>query len=250
MVFYSILRMVVHLFYGMFVCACILPFLSPSTRQARIRRWSAGLVKICGIKIVVRSDIGSGAGGGNADGQSQALIVSNHVSWLDIFVINSLQPCRFVAKSDIRRWPLIGWLCARTGTIFIARGKPADVRMIFQNMVASIRAGDRIAVFPEGTTAAQGELLPFHANLFEAAIDAGVPVQPYAVRYRDRTGRLDPAVNFIGDMTIAESILSILRARGLTAELIVLAQIPVAGLHRRAVAAATREAIGSALGKP
>lgn len=245
--------MVAHLFYGMFVCACILPFLKPATRQARIRRWSAGLVGICGIKIVVRSDVGSDAGGAGdviAGAQSQALIVSNHVSWLDIFVINSLQPCRFVAKSDIRRWPLIGWLCARTGTIFIARGKPADVRLIFQNMVASIRAGDRIAVFPEGTTAAQGELLPFHANLFEAAIDAGVPVQPYAVRYRDRDGRLDPAVNFIGDMTIAESILSILRARGLTAELIVLAQIPVAGLHRRVVAAATREAIGNALGKP
>lgn len=246
MIFYSICRMVLHLFYGLFVCACFLPFLKPAARQERIRRWSAGLVGICGIKIVVRSD------GGDADGagrQSQALMVSNHVSWLDIFVINALQPCRFVAKSDIRGWPLIGWLCARTGTIFIARGKPADVRLIFQNMVASIRAGDRIAVFPEGTTAAQGELLPFHANLFEAAIDAGVPVQPYAVRYLDRNGRLDPAVNFIGDTSIAESILSILRARGLTAELIVLPQIPVAGLHRRAVAAATREAIGSALGR-
>lgn len=239
--------MVAHLFYGMFVCACIMPFLSPSTRQARIRRWSAGLVKICGIKIVVRSDIGSGAGGGNADRQSQALIVSNHVSWLDIFVINSLQPCRFVAKSDIRRWPLIGWLCARTGTIFIARGKPADVRLIFQNMVASITAGDRIAVFPEGTTAAQGELLPFHANLFEAAIDAGVPVQPYAVRYVDREGLLNPAVNFIGDTSIAQSILSILKARGLTAELMVLPQIASEGVRRRELAVVTREAISAAL---
>ncbi len=102
------------------------------------------------------------------------------------------QPCRFVAKSDIRDWPLIGWLCDKAGTVFIARGKQRDVRRIYQGLVTSIRAGERIAFFPEGTTVGQGTLLPFHANLFEAAIDA-VPVQPYALRYVDQDGRLHGA---------------------------------------------------------
>ena len=180
-------------------------------------------------------------------------MVANHISWLDIFVINSLEPCRFVAKSDIRGWPLVGWLCAKTGTIFISRGKPRDVRAIYQGLVASIKEGDRIAFFPEGTTAAQGGLLPFHPNLFEAAIDAGVPVQPYALRYLDDAGELHPAADFIGETTIVESILAILKARGsrrITAELTVLAPLAStgAGVHRRELAVATREAISRALG--
>ena len=181
----------------------------------------------------------------------QALMVANHISWLDIFVINSLEPCRFVAKSDIRGWPLVGWLCAKTGTIFISRGRPRDVRAIYQGLVESIKAGDRIAFFPEGTTAAQGTLLPFHPNLFEAAIDAGVPVQPYALRYLNDAGGLHPAANFIGDTTIVESILAILKTRGtrpLTAELTVLAPLASAGTHRRDLSAAVRAEIERALG--
>jgi 1-acyl-sn-glycerol-3-phosphate acyltransferase len=244
MLIYSVVRMFVHLFAGMATCAFIFPFVDRPARQARIRRWSIRLVQICGLKIVIRN------GDGSAPGAilQPALMVANHISWLDIFVINALQPCRFVAKSDIRNWPLIGWLCARTGTIFIARGRPRDVRAIYQGLVASIKAGDRIAFFPEGTTAAQGGLLPFHANLFEAAIDAGVPVQPYALRYLDAAGALHPAADFIGDMTIVESILAILTARGMTAELTVLAPMASAGAHRRELGVAAHDAIARALG--
>ena len=179
-----------------------------------------------------------------------ALLVANHISWLDIFVINSMTPHRFVAKSDIRNWPLIGWLCARTGTIFIARGRLRDVRRIFEDLVASIRGNEHVAFFPEGTTAGQGALLPFHANLFEAALDAKAAILPCALRYLDAGGELHPAVDFVGDMSFAESLLAILRGSDITAYLKVLPLIDTAGAHRRELADASRAVIAAALGIP
>jgi 1-acyl-sn-glycerol-3-phosphate acyltransferase len=241
MLVFRVLRMVVHLFVGMAICAFIFPLIGPARREGHIRRWSHQLLGICGIKLVVRALPGTPA-------PPRALIVANHISWLDIFVVNSMQPCRFVAKSDIRSWPFIGWLCAKTGTIFISRGKASDVRRIFKGIVESIAAGDRVAFFPEGTTAAQGKLLPFHANLFEAALDAKVPVQPYALRYLDAQGNYHSAADFIGDTTIVESILAVLQAGAITAELTQLPSIPTEGAHRRELAVAARKVVADGLG--
>jgi 1-acyl-sn-glycerol-3-phosphate acyltransferase len=178
---------------------------------------------------------------------SPALIICNHISWLDIFVINSVHACRFVAKSDIRDWPLIGWLCDKSGTIFIARGKQRDVRRIYAGLVRSIHDGERVAFFPEGTTAPQGTVLPFHANLFEAAIEAQVPVQAYAIRYRDAAGNYHPAADFIGEMSFAESVLMILRHPAMHAELIRLPAVSSTGAHRRELAVTMRAKIAQAL---
>lgn len=236
-----ILRMVVHLFVGMAICAFIFPWIGPARREGHIRRWSHQLLGICGIRLVLRQL-------SDAAAPARSLIVANHVSWLDIFVVNAMQPCRFVAKSDIRSWPFIGWLCAKTGTIFISRGKASDVRRIFKGLVESIEAGDRVAFFPEGTTAAQGNLLPFHANLFEAALDAKVPVQPYALRYLDAQGNYHAAADFIGDTTIVESILAILKAGAITAELTQLPWIATEGAHRRELAVTARKVVADGLG--
>src|SRR5450830_1819000 len=241
MIAFRILRLVVHLFVGMAICAFLFPWTNAAGRENHIRRWSRQLLGICGIQVVLRQPAGTSL-------PKHALFVSNHISWLDIFVINSIQPCRFVAKSDIRSWPFIGWLCAKTGTIFISRGKASDVRRIFKGLVESIEAGDRVAFFPEGTTAAQGKLLPFHANLFEAALDAKVPVQPYALRYLDAQGNYHPAADFIGDTTIVESILGILKARSMTAELRQLPSIATEGAHRRELAVAARKVVADGLG--
>ncbi|MBP0598391.1 1-acyl-sn-glycerol-3-phosphate acyltransferase [Herbaspirillum sp. LeCh32-8] len=235
---FRLLRLIAHLFKGMAVCAFLFPFASPKGQEAHIRRWSRKLLRICGIAIRIDSP----------QPIPRSLLVANHISWLDIFVVNSLQPCRFVAKSDIRGWPLIGWLCAKTGTIFISRGKASDVRRIFKGLVESIERGEHVAFFPEGTTAPQGTLLPFHANLFEAAIDARAPVQPYALRYVGRDGRLHEAANFIGDMSIVESILAILKADGMTAELKQLPVISTEGAHRRDLARISRAVIAGGLG--
>jgi 1-acyl-sn-glycerol-3-phosphate acyltransferase len=243
MIFFRLLRVTAHLIVALWVCIVIFPFADAGGRLRRIRQWSAQLLAICRVQVEIDYCGGSTAG-------ARALLVANHVSWLDIFVINSMCPHRFVAKSDIRDWPLIGWLCARVGTVFIARGSLRDVRRIFEDLVASIRDDEHIAFFPEGTTAAQGTLLPFHANLFEAAIDAHVAIQPCALRYLTPEGNLHPAADFIGDMTFAESVLAILRGANMTAHLIVLPLVQTDNAHRRELAAQARVAIAKALGYP
>lgn len=237
-----LLRVLLHLLHGLATCAFVFPLAGAAGRRARVRRWSIRLLALCGVEMQLRHV-------GGAQPAPRALMVANHVSWLDIFVINSLQPTRFVAKSDIRDWPLIGWLCEKTGTIFISRGKLREVRRIYQGLVASLHDGEHVAFFPEGTTAAQGELLPFHANLFEAAIEAGVPVQPYALRYVDRAGRLHPAADFVGETTFLQSVLAVLGAGGMRAELYVLPPLSTGeASHRRELAEAARRAIAAALG--
>lgn len=238
---FRLLRVVQHLFLGLAICALVFPFIGAAGRSAHIKRWSHRLLALCRVEVHI-----SDAGIAEA---RRALIVSNHVSWLDIFVINTLHPCRFVAKADIRNWPLIGWLCEKTGTIFISRGKLRDMRRIFQGIVAGLQAGEHVAFFPESTTAAQGALLPFHANLFEAAIEAEVPVQPFALRYTDSSGKLHPAVDFVGGMTFVQSMLAILKSGKITAQLLVLPAIPTEkASHRRELADAAYASIAQALG--
>jgi 1-acyl-sn-glycerol-3-phosphate acyltransferase len=231
-------RVILHLLAGLWTCWLVFPRLDQGGRNARIQRWSARLLALCGVSLET-------VGSPHVD--HGALVVANHVSWLDIFVINAAAPCRFVAKSDIRDWPLIGRLVAAAGTVFIARGRQRDVRRIYEGLVSSIQAGDRVAFFPEGTTEAQGGLLPFHANLFEAAIEARAQVWPYALRYETASGELHPAVDFVGDMTFAGSMIAILRAGGIKASLIALPAIDTTGAHRRDLASAARLSIAQAL---
>jgi 1-acyl-sn-glycerol-3-phosphate acyltransferase len=236
-----LLRLCLHLFQGLLTCALIFPWIDMTRRAQHIQRWSAQLVAICGVKVEARMPAG-------LQPAQRALIVANHVSWLDIFIINTVQPCRFVAKSDIRDWPLIGWLCDKAGTIFIARGRVRDVRRIFEHLVAALHDGEHVAFFPEGAVAPPGALLPFHANLFEAAIDAGVPVQPYSLQYVDADGRLHPAADFSGNIDFVKSALMIAGARNMTAQLTLLPAISTEGAHRRDLANAARQSIASALG--
>ncbi len=237
---FSLLRLAVHLGVGLVKCGLLFPFLDHVGKERRIQKWSAQLIAICGVTLQVNNVA-------KTEPASPALIICNHISWLDIFVINSVHACRFVAKSDIRDWPLIGWLCDKSGTIFIARGKQRDVRRIYAGLVQSIHNGERVAFFPEGTTAPQGTVLPFHANLFEAAIEAQVPVQAYAIRYRDAAGNYHPAADFIGEMSFMESVLMIMRHPAMHAELIRLPAVSSAGAHRRELAVTMQAKIAQAL---
>jgi 1-acyl-sn-glycerol-3-phosphate acyltransferase len=231
-------RVFLHLLVGLATCALVFPWIGAGRRQARVRRWSRRLLAICGVGLEPQGEA-----------LAHALVVANHVSWLDIFVINSLHPCRFVAKSEIRDWPVLGWLVAQAGTVFIARGSRRDLRHTFKGIVASLHEGERVAFFPEGTTAAQGSLLPFHANLFEAAIDAKVMVQPYAIEYLDADGAHHLTVDFTGDISFAASMMAILSGQPVRARLSCLAPFDASGAHRRELAAAAQQAIGTALAR-
>lgn len=235
-------RLILHLLQGLLTCALVFPWAGAALRERLVRRWSARLLRICRVEL----ERGQGADG-EQTALGHALIVSNHISWLDIFVINSLHPCRFVAKAEIRAWPVLGWLVAQAGTVFIARGNRRDLRHIFKGLVDALAQHQRVAFFPEGTTASQGSLLPFHANLFEAAIDAEVPVQPVALAYLDSAGGWHPAVDYTGDTTFVDSIFRILKGEPVRARLACLAPIETQGAHRRELAKAAHDAIGAAL---
>jgi 1-acyl-sn-glycerol-3-phosphate acyltransferase len=235
-------RLVLHLLQGLLTCALVFPWAGAPQRERLVRRWSVRLLRIC------RVEVERGEPAGQHMALQHALIVSNHISWLDIFVINSVHPCRFVAKAEIRAWPVLGWLVAQAGTVFIARGNRRDLRHIFKGLVEALAQHQRVAFFPEGTTASQGSLLPFHANLFEAAIDARVPVQPVALSYLDGSGGWHPAVDYTGETTFVDSILRILGGEPVRARLACLAPIETVGAHRRELARAAHDAIGVALG--
>ncbi|MFL6675636.1 MAG: lysophospholipid acyltransferase family protein [Massilia sp.] len=235
---WRLLRVILHLCAGLATCALVFPWAGGRLRERLTRSWSRRLLRICRVKV-------EQAPGAAALGH--ALIVANHVSWLDIFVINSLHPCHFVAKAEIRRWPVLGWLAAGAGTVFIARGSRRDLRHIFKGLVAVLKQGQRVAFFPEGTTAQQGSVLPFHANLFEAAIDAKALVQPYALAYLDARGAHHRSVDYVGETTFVDSLLMILGGPPVRARLACLAPIDAAGAHRRELAQAAQDAVARAL---
>ncbi|MES2318557.1 MAG: lysophospholipid acyltransferase family protein [Pseudomonadota bacterium] len=235
---FRLVRIFLHVAGGLAACALVFPWAGPARRDGITRRWSRELLGMCGVSV-------EQAGAGQA--LAHAMIVSNHVSWLDIFVINALHPSHFVAKSEIRDWPVLGWLADKGGTVFIARGNRRELRHIFKGMVAALQAGQRVAFFPEGTTSKPGTVLPFHANLFEAAVDACVPVQPFALRYLDAAGALHHSVDFSSDMSFAQNMMQVLSGPPIRASLTCLAPIAAGGAHRRELAQAAHDAISGAL---
>lgn len=232
-------RASLHLVAGLATCAFVFPWAGQRLRERLTRRWSLQLLALCRVSVEQ---------GHGAPALEHAMIVANHVSWLDIFVINSLHPCRFVAKAEIRGWPLLGWLAKRAGTVFIARGDRRGLRDIFKGLVGMLRQGQRVAFFPEGTTSRQGLILPFHANLLEAAIDASVAVQPYALEYVDERGTHHTSVDYVGETTFVNSFFAILSGPPVRARLTCLAPVSSVGEHRRDLAQAARTAISRSLG--
>lgn len=237
---FRLVRVLLHVFKGMAICATVFPWIGWDQRNAHIRRWSTRLLGLCNVTVSLAP--------GSAPVLPCSMVVANHVSWLDIFVVHSLYPSHFVAKAEIRSWPLAGWLAEKAGTVFISRGNRKDLRHIFKGLVTSLEQGERVAFFPEGTTSAQGNLLPFHANLFEAAIDAKVPVQPFALMYEDASGGVHPSVDFIGDTSFAESIVLILNGPPVKAKLAILPPLDTSGAHRRELAEVAHKAVAAALG--
>jgi len=237
---FRLVRVLLHVFKGMAICATVFPWIGQEKRNGHIRRWSTKLLAMCNVTVEQAP--------GSVPALERCVVVANHVSWLDIFVVHSLHPSHFVAKAEIRSWPLAGWLAEKAGTVFIARGNRRDLRHIFKGLVHSLERGERVAFFPEGTTAAQGQLLPFHANLFEAAIDAKVPVQPFALTYQDASGASHPSVDFIGETSFAESIMLILNGPPVKARLAILPPLDTIGAHRRDLAEASHKAVAAALG--
>ena len=177
-----------------------------------------------------------------------ALVVANHVSWLDVQALGTIAPTRFVAKAEVRGWPAVGDLVARVGTIFLRRRSCRDAARVKNLVARALVSGDRFAVFPEGTTTDGGRVAPFYAALLQAAVDAAVPVQPVAIRYREIDGARSTAAAFVDDMTFAASLARILARPRLVAELTFGPPIYAADKTRRELAAQCRAFIADTLG--
>jgi 1-acyl-sn-glycerol-3-phosphate acyltransferase len=233
-----LLRCVAHGLHGLAIVLFRFPRLSLADRQARIRWWSARMLAAMGIQLRVE--------GGPAPGAS--LLVANHISWLDIMVVHAVVPeARFVSKADVKSWPLIAQLVDAAGTLYLERERKRDALRVVHAVADALRAGQKVAVFPEGTTSTGHGLLPFHANLLQAAISTDTPVQPLALRFSDSTHAVSEAVEFVGATTLAESVWRTACGDGVVARLVFLAPREPSGLERRQLADLLRGDIAAGL---
>jgi 1-acyl-sn-glycerol-3-phosphate acyltransferase len=232
-------RVAVHVVYGLLL-AVPYPHLDQTRQRRIIKTWSRQLLAI--LNIGIRTE-----GIQPANGEGGCLVVANHVSWLDIYVLNAIHPAQFIAKSELRNWPVIGWLSIRCGTIFIERALRRNAALVNRHMSHLLKQGASIGLFPEGTTTDGKQVGHFHSALIQPAIDAGARVCPMALRYQHEDGGSGSAAAFIGDTTLLQSIWRILRCPQLNALVVYTPTLPAAGENRRMLARTAQAAIAQAL---
>ena len=235
---FRLARAVLHALHGLLIALLLFPALSGAGRQARSAWWAAKLLRGLGMRLEASGSLRPGA----------KLIVANHVSWLDIMAVHAICPeARFVSKADVQHWPLVNRLVAAAGTLYVDRDRRRDALRVVHQMAEAMRAGDTVAVFPEGTTGDGQTLLPFHANLLQAAIATATPIQPLALRYADDHHAVSPAALWLGDTTLAQSLWRLAQGEGLVVHLQVLPAQGSAHADRRALAEHLRAEIADAL---
>ncbi len=202
-------RALVHITAGIAVIVVRFPRMNQLQRDARVQAWALKMLTLLGIRLELR---------GQPPVCGPVLLVANHISWLDIVVMHAARHCRFVSKADVRHWPLIGTLAAGAGTLYIERASRRDAMRVVHRMAQSLKRGEIVAVFPEGTTSDGAALLPFHGNLIQAAISAEAPVQPVGLSFLDTSSRaMSRAPCYVGDDTLLGSVWRTLGARAITA---------------------------------
>jgi 1-acyl-sn-glycerol-3-phosphate acyltransferase len=232
-------RLAMHIGYGLLLSVAY-PWFGLALRRRILQRWSADLLHIFNVRIDID-------GNDPLRKLRHGLIVTNHISWLDVFVLNTVVPMRFVAKSEVRRWPVIGWLCARAQTLFLERGKARSAARINVQMVTLLQSGECLAIFPEGTTTDGTTVAHFHSSLLQPAIDAGALVHPVAIRYQDTGGAHSTAAAYIDDLSFGASMWNILSEPELHVCLIATPSLNAQDMDRRTLTQTAHERISSAL---
>jgi 1-acyl-sn-glycerol-3-phosphate acyltransferase len=236
---WRLLRCTLHVLRGLAIVLLRFKSLDTAQRHAEIGRWSTGLLRTMGIAV-------------NLEGVAQTggvLLVANHVSWLDITALHAVVPhARFVSKADIKSWPLLSRLADAAGTLYLERERKRDALRVVHLVAEALGEGQAVAVFPEGTTSDGHAVLPFHANLLQAAIATSAPVQPIVVRFSDAHEPVSRAVEFIGATTLVESLWRVACGEGIVAHLTLLPAHASAHADRRSLAQALRADIAARLG--
>ncbi|MBW8330122.1 MAG: 1-acyl-sn-glycerol-3-phosphate acyltransferase [Thiobacillus sp.] len=230
--------LMLHLAWGVIVAGLAFPLLKPVQRDRFIMAWARRLLRVLGVQL--RAAAAPRPPGG-------ALLVCNHVSWLDIYLIYAAQRVHFVSKAEVRQWPVAGWLAHKTGTLFIERGRRADTARINTEMRALMQSGAWVAVFPEGTTGDGRGLRRFMPSLLQPAVELNCPIVPAALRYRTLAGEYSATPAYIDDISMWQSLKQIVSEPGLIAELQFGEPILPNG-HRRELAAQAEQSVATLLG--
>ncbi|GIF64475.1 1-acyl-sn-glycerol-3-phosphate acyltransferase [Asanoa ishikariensis] len=208
----------------------VLPLLTEGGRNRAAKAWGRLTLAALGVRLRLRGRLPRG----------RALVVANHVSWLDIVALLAVAPGRMLAKVEVRQWPLFGALAASGGTIFIDRDRPKTLPDTVADVAAALRAGAVVTVFPEGTTGCGESVGSFRPAMFQAAIDAGATIVPVTLRYGG------PAASFIGDETLWSSVRRVLAMPMPVASVSVAPALhPEPAASRRALARVAQAAVGT-----
>ncbi len=236
--YYKLFLIVILFINGLIIAAGIFPALSflYSARDAKIKqntlktRWLRKFSAIVNLHIIKDGELP----------ERRAILISNHISWLDIIVIGQYLPAYFVAKSDISNWPVIGYLSRQAGTIFIRRGDKQHIRTTAEKMVWLLKQNNNIIAFPEGTTTKGDEVLHFHSSLFQPALLTKSAVQPVALQYQGTAKEHAP---FVGDDDFVPHLIRMLTLDKIEVRLSFLPVINSLGKSRHTVSLETRDMI-------
>jgi 1-acyl-sn-glycerol-3-phosphate acyltransferase len=234
-------RLLLHIISGL-IQSAIYPHVDQQWQRRMAKNWSARLLSILSIRLRYQ-------GMPPVPEIPRAMLAANHVSWLDVYSLQTVCPARFVAKAEIRAWPLLGWLSRNAGTLFIERTKRSDTARINKHIGEALEIGDRVAVFPEGTTGDGTALMHFHASLLQPAVTVSAMLYPVAIRYMNMAGEISTAAPYV-NISMMESLRRILREPWINVELIFGNPINSSGKNRRELARGAEQAIASALSLP
>lgn len=241
---FGLVRVAAHLVRGAATMALVFPFIGRHHRRRIVKRWSDGVLAIFGLSLRVEGQPPA------APCEQPVMLVGNHISWVDIYAYLSVAEVKFVAKSEVKSWPLIGWFATNLGTIFVERDRPRDAVRVGDEVRRALDQGEAICVFPEGTTTDGSMVLPFSSVLISAAVDKTIPVQPVSISYRRPDGDMCRRAAFTGDVTLVASIWELAGGGKSEVTLKFLEPIEARGVDRRTLARLAEDAVRESLGHP
>ncbi len=212
-------------------------WVSQTTARRVVSLWSRTMLACMGVQLRIQYSP-------EAATKQAALVVSNHISWMDILALQAAMPVVFVAKSEIKSWPVLGWMVSLAGTCFIDRSRRTALRTVHSTLTEHLKTGQSVCIFPEGTTSNGEQVLPFHAGLLQAAIEAGVPVQPIRLQYSHL------AAAYVDDLTLLTSLGSVLLTPHLSVSVQALPRLSIEGATRQTLGIQAHAAIQSAAQSP
>ena len=228
-----LIRLALHVCLGVCMTVLFAGVWQATFYPRLVRWWLSKAGRIVGIQLTV---VGKPAA-------EAVLMVANHISWLDIALLGGVANPRFLSKQEVRQWPVIGWLAAKSGTLFITRGKAGAAAQAAATILQALQAGDSVLLFPEGTTTTGNDVRTFHARLFAPAFEAGAAVQPVALRYPGQDGLTHPVVPYVDQQSLWDNLKALLSESGIQAEIHFLPLMTTTGIDRKALAAACEQQI-------